>query len=910
MKCHISNKFIVAVSLFVLLFLASSIYAVAQPNEGDNEDGASLEWVESDGEHVKEKDLFETETVKFKLPVNIFYGVKFQIWNCTTQTNECTVTSEDGYITVWLKKNHNYIFFCMSTEWQVATTRNLYVWVKDDKLVSTKSLSIDDETGYKTWSYPEVNSINLVKRDEKLTDVEEARRKEFRWDFLFTSDPKSRAVGWKNIKVHFVSTVETVDADVYTDEGGLYWTRVSAKLLEDVDYMVYFDRGGNTDWSMSVLPLPVVYKDKCEYTGDYAYSVLTFDHRSCYAVENFTWATTSEITKEFDTLTSEDGNTTVSGTDFTTSGAKGREPKLLCKDVTPRHKGLLSKEYSVYSIKAENTSRSEALKIKGLTTGTGDTIDVAFKYTQKVESGKTVGAVYELKSDGSLSKLESFSQNGDRVTFTTDSLSENEIVVEYTDEAKLQTVLNLKVTNQDDENVSGEVFELKASYSWEEPQNFTFPETSNYGETLLDFKDFEVSNYSSYDLKLGSSSKCNLQTSLKVTFGKTTDGATYIKYVNYAEYDGSPIPVKVKTPVDRTILNVKITDVYDRPVESVCLKLVPESTNTQHKETVIIPTKSGSDGMIHKDISDLIPTGSGYEYFSIYATTEEDSGKDGKYESSAQLVRPYWIIIYGQEAATPGIWGQESKWHDNLRPDPRGIDQYTGKITMQAVTYALVTFKGSGKVSDQLVNAKVGERLAKPESPTCEGYTFEGWYKDAKFTTKWDFETDKVKDDVTLYSKWQKKSSTDDDSDDSDDSDVKKLTMHRLYNKWTGEHFYSSSDDEKAKLVKVGWTDEGVGWYAPSSSKTPVYRLYNKYVEGGDHHYTMSSTEKDSLVKAGWNYEGVGWYSDDSKGVALYRQYNPYSQTGTHNYTTSSSENDGLVKKGWRAEGISWYGVK
>ncbi|MFR0591640.1 leucine-rich repeat domain-containing protein, partial [Bifidobacterium thermophilum] len=66
------------------------------------------------------------------------------------------------------------------------------------------------------------------------------------------------------------------------------------------------------------------------------------------------------------------------------------------------------------------------------------------------------------------------------------------------------------------------------------------------------------------------------------------------------------------------------------------------------------------------------------------------------------------------------------------------------------------------------------------------------------------------------------------------------VTMFRLYNKYTGEHFYTSSSVERDSLVKVGWRSEGTGWVAPVSGK-PVYRLYNPYVPGGDHHYTMST---------------------------------------------------------------------
>ena len=136
------------------------------------------------------------------------------------------------------------------------------------------------------------------------------------------------------------------------------------------------------------------------------------------------------------------------------------------------------------------------------------------------------------------------------------------------------------------------------------------------------------------------------------------------------------------------------------------------------------------------------------------------------------------------------------------------------------------------------------------------------------------------------------------------------VQMHRLYNQYTGEHFYTASAGERDSLVSVGWTSEGVGWVAPTDSSTPVYRLYNPSVIGGDHHYTTNAGEREALVEAGWRYEGVGWYSDDARGVPLYRQYNPYATTGTHNYTASKNENDTLVKLGWRAEGIGWYGVE
>ena len=136
---------------------------------------------------------------------------------------------------------------------------------------------------------------------------------------------------------------------------------------------------------------------------------------------------------------------------------------------------------------------------------------------------------------------------------------------------------------------------------------------------------------------------------------------------------------------------------------------------------------------------------------------------------------------------------------------------------------------------------------------------------------------------------------------------INEVSMYRLYNTNSGEHFYTSSETERDMLVRVGWSYEGIGWLAPATSNTPVYRLYNEI--GGEHHYTTSVDERDFLVSIGWNDEGIGWYSDDNQSVPLYRQYNPNAFANNHNYTTSLEENDWLVTVGWQAEGVGWYGL-
>lgn len=131
------------------------------------------------------------------------------------------------------------------------------------------------------------------------------------------------------------------------------------------------------------------------------------------------------------------------------------------------------------------------------------------------------------------------------------------------------------------------------------------------------------------------------------------------------------------------------------------------------------------------------------------------------------------------------------------------------------------------------------------------------------------------------------------------------VTMFRLYNPNSGEHFYTSSTVERDNCVSVGWNDEGVGWVAPAAGDA-VYRLYNQY--GGEHHYTTSVVERDHLVSVGWTDEGIGWYSGGS--VRLDRQYNPNAYANNHNYTSSAEEKAHLLGLGWQDEGTAWYGVR
>lgn len=127
----------------------------------------------------------------------------------------------------------------------------------------------------------------------------------------------------------------------------------------------------------------------------------------------------------------------------------------------------------------------------------------------------------------------------------------------------------------------------------------------------------------------------------------------------------------------------------------------------------------------------------------------------------------------------------------------------------------------------------------------------------------------------------------------------------RLYNRWSGEHLYTTSRAEYNSLGKVGWSGEGTAWAAPSSGSNPVWRLYNRW--SGDHLLTSDRKEYDALGRAGWNREGVAFHSGG--GVSVWRLYNRWLKAGTHLLTTDKTEYDNLIRDGWSGEGVAFYAV-
>ncbi|WP_230496022.1 S-layer homology domain-containing protein, partial [Pseudoneobacillus rhizosphaerae] len=84
-------------------------------------------------------------------------------------------------------------------------------------------------------------------------------------------------------------------------------------------------------------------------------------------------------------------------------------------------------------------------------------------------------------------------------------------------------------------------------------------------------------------------------------------------------------------------------------------------------------------------------------------------------------------------------------------------DKVTHDITLYAnwtINEYTVSFNSNGGSAIAPVTTNYNTTITAPTPPTRAGYIFKGWYKDAEFKTAWDFSTDKITNNTTLFASW------------------------------------------------------------------------------------------------------------------------------------------------------------
>jgi len=99
-------------------------------------------------------------------------------------------------------------------------------------------------------------------------------------------------------------------------------------------------------------------------------------------------------------------------------------------------------------------------------------------------------------------------------------------------------------------------------------------------------------------------------------------------------------------------------------------------------------------------------------------------------------------------------------WYTENSSEPFDFTiQITSDITLHAkwreVLHYTISFETNGGTAINDVTAKEETLLDKPNDPEKDDYVFVRWYKDSELNTIFDFESDMVTQDITLYALWQ-----------------------------------------------------------------------------------------------------------------------------------------------------------
>ena len=572
----------------------------------------------------QQKDIFATDTVKIQgltvsevvnatanpvITRSIDKEVKFVVFNSTKQVIEQEVTSKDGKLPdLNLVRNHNYIIWAEDSEYRMP---NVYVWVKDGRLVDIKK-NVD------TGNYPEVDSLELYKRDQTVEKPEEEQR--IRSNIKVCNQYGGALY---NIKFKLVSNVETLEYS--TGNSG----KLTVDLLEDVIYMVMVDSP-----SYTVDSFPVVVKDKSEYgAGKY-----TYDFSSCAKVDDIKLMDKKDAHKYDSILTNTNydtvyagiyeniaGNTTITGMNFKDFLVLDRK---LDKNTV---QGMDGKDYDVFDIKVVNPHRWEIAYIAA-----GD-----YQVTEKLDNAKTVKNVYYVDDSRALQPV-SFTQDGSNVTFSMNTLSMYPVVVEYgSQELEADnTVLKVKVVDEKGNPVSGVKLYLK-SQEYGTRGDLTIDDVTDASGRLGYHCTGEELNDDTYELMPTSDSGYECITSHEIVFDE--DDEMHVDTVDDKVYQGEEVelvvrkiggsePEEPKPEVDKTTLKIKVVDEKGNPVSGVKLYLKSQEYGSFGDLTIDDVTDASgrvsyeySGNELGDDTYDLVPTSdSGYEIVTARKITFDE----------------------------------------------------------------------------------------------------------------------------------------------------------------------------------------------------------------------------------------------------------------------------------------------
>jgi len=163
---------------------------------------------------------------------------------------------------------------------------------------------------------------------------------------------------------------------------------------------------------------------------------------------------------------------------------------------------------------------------------------------------------------------------------------------------------------------------------------------------------------------------------------------------------------------------------------------------------------------------------------------------------------------------------------------------------------------GGTSVADQTVTS--GSKVTKPADPTKPGHSLVAWYKETGFTTEWNFDSDVVNADITLYAKWEQNTYTV-TFNSNDGSAVAAQTVAV-----GGKATEPSPVPTKEGYIFDGWyTDNNTfrnKWNFAANTVTASITLFSKWIENEDDTSQKITSISGTVVGDFDDYEYDEWY--------------------------------------------------
>ncbi|MDR0637472.1 MAG: InlB B-repeat-containing protein [Spirochaetaceae bacterium] len=244
----------------------------------------------------------------------------------------------------------------------------------------------------------------------------------------------------------------------------------------------------------------------------------------------------------------------------------------------------------------------------------------------------------------------------------------------------------------------------------------------------------------------------------------------------------------------------------------------------------------------------------------------------------------------------------------------------------EPTTYT-VTFNLDGGTGLESQTVEEGKTVEKPDNPTKEGNTFAAWYRDEAKTTLWNFDTDVVVQDTTIYAKWVAGENVPSyevtfDADGGTPAPAKQTVIQ-------GEKAPEPAKPTKDGYIFAGWYNGDTAWNFGTGTVTEDITLKAKWTEAVTVTFNTnggSAIDPVTVAKGGsvflGNYQTTkagnvfdGWYKEEAlttaadssltvdASITLYAKWTSMSELEPYAGVWQLGDNVYLLQE----DGTAWY---